>query len=227
MDISHTIDQGFTSSLVHLDNFAERDALGPVQRDEALLLFGLVAVIRPETVVEFGFSKGHSALNFLQALGGYGKLFSFDISEISEEIARVFSKVENFVFIRKPQQDFVPHDIENRKIDFVFFDGAHQLDIGKSTFMACLPCLSENAIVVVHDTGTWNRSLFTEAHRRFAGSKNADWLNQEEFQHQKEERQFVNWIANEFEEFQVLHLHSNNCMRHGLTILQRRRLLAI
>ena len=52
--------------------------LGPLQDDEALLLYGLVRALRPRTVVEFGTAHGFSALNFLQAL--------FDDQE-----ARVFS----------------------------------------------------------------------------------------------------------------------------------------
>jgi predicted O-methyltransferase YrrM len=228
MEIQKIISQNFTSSLLHLNSFEEKDALGPVQRAEALLLFGLVAVTRPKTIVEFGFSRGHSSLNFLQALQGSGKVFSFDISSAAEEIARQnFNTVENFKFIRKAQQDFSAQDIDNREIDFLFFDGAHELVVGRATFAACLPSLSAEAIVAVHDTGVWNRCHFSECHRKFSATRRGSWLNGEEFQHQKEEREFVNWIANQFEEFQVIHLHSKNCIRHGLTLLQRRRLLEI
>jgi hypothetical protein len=42
--------------LAHIADFAEENALGPIQRDEALLLLAMVCVLRPKTIVEFGFS---------------------------------------------------------------------------------------------------------------------------------------------------------------------------
>src|SRR5437868_1698235 len=57
--------QGF--DLSHLSTYDE-NVIGPIQRDEAVLLFGLIRVLRPLTVVEFGFQVGQSAFNFLRAL---------------------------------------------------------------------------------------------------------------------------------------------------------------
>jgi predicted O-methyltransferase YrrM len=48
-------------SLSHLRTFEEYPA-GPIQRDEALLLYALVKTVDPKTIVEFGFLAGHSAL---------------------------------------------------------------------------------------------------------------------------------------------------------------------
>ncbi len=65
----------------HLLSYANADALGPIQRDEAVALFGLVRTLRPKTVVEFGFFHGHSAFNFLCALDGDARLYSYDPSD--------------------------------------------------------------------------------------------------------------------------------------------------
>src|SRR3954463_13145797 len=51
--------------LAHLAWYEEELAVGPLQREEALLLFALVRVMRPAVVVELGFLQGRSALNFL------------------------------------------------------------------------------------------------------------------------------------------------------------------
>lgn len=46
--------------LLNLGFYREESAFGPLQREEALLLAAVVRVLRPRTIVEFGFSRGHS-----------------------------------------------------------------------------------------------------------------------------------------------------------------------
>src|SRR4051794_25675037 len=72
--------------LAHLALYKE-DAEGPVQRDEALLLHALIRVLRPQTVIEIGFYRGHSALNFLRALTADARLYSFDVASNCVELA--------------------------------------------------------------------------------------------------------------------------------------------
>lgn len=74
--------------VVHLQSYIEKDAIGPLQRDEALALFGLVRTLRPKTIVEFGFFHGHSAFNFLCAMEQDAKIFSYDVSEDSKKKGR-------------------------------------------------------------------------------------------------------------------------------------------
>ena len=66
--------------ITHLKDYSNLVS-GPVQSDEALLLFSIVKVINPLVIVEFGFSEGHSSLNFLKALSQDGFLYSFDCSK--------------------------------------------------------------------------------------------------------------------------------------------------
>jgi predicted O-methyltransferase YrrM len=68
----------------HILSFRE-EQIGPVYRDEALFLFALTRVLRPQTIVEFGFKTGHSALNFLAAADPDCHVFSYDIAVESEE----------------------------------------------------------------------------------------------------------------------------------------------
>lgn len=207
--------------------FVGEEALGPLQRDEARLLLSLIQVVRPQTVVEFGFSSGVSAFNFLQALGKDAHLYSYDIGEYSRKIAHTaFRGYKNFHFFHKSQDAFSPEDIEGKKIDFAFIDGAHDEAINQRTFKAILPHLSETAIIAVHDTGTWNKKHFLPIHQEYAARMPENWLNKDEFQVFVEERRFTNWIADTYPEFQLIHLHSQRCLRHGLTLLQRNRLLA-
>jgi predicted O-methyltransferase YrrM len=210
----------------HLVTMREEDAYGPVQREEALFLFGIIQAARPKTVVEFGFHGGRSAFNFLQALPQDAQLYSYDISDGSQRIAEeCFRGFSNFHFLKKSQELFSPDDIERRPVDFVFIDAAHDLELNKTTFKALLPCLDPAAIVAVHDTGTWSKEHFFPIHKALAEKRPQDWLNENEFQHQKEEREFVNWIGATFPDFQIIHFHSKDCLRHGTTLLQRKRTL--
>ena len=99
----------------HVVSFRD-DQTGTVDRDEALSLVGLTRILFPQTIVEFGFLSGHSALNFMLAAPPDYRVFSYDISDNSEEIARrCLRRFENFRFIKKSQTDFSPSDIDHRK----------------------------------------------------------------------------------------------------------------
>lgn len=210
-------------NVYHLFRYQERDAIGPVQREEALLLHAITAVVRPKVVVEFGFFAGNSAFNFLMALDRDARLFSFDISDEAEGRAkRRLGSFRNFRFIRKSQADFHPDDVEGLPVDLVFIDAAHDLKINQATWKAILPQLSPDALVFIHDTGTWSRKHFTEMHEDIARSHSpAAWISAGELMHQPDERFFVNWILDNYPGFNAVHFHSKNCLRHGLTALQR------
>lgn len=207
--------------VMHLLSYRENDVVGPLQRAEALLLNAVVQVVVPKVVVEFGFFAGHSAFNFLRALAPGAKLYSYDIADYSAETARAaFRGFENFRFLLKSQDQFEPADIDHQKIDLVFFDAVHDFQLNQSTWTRVLPSLAERALVVVHDTGTWGRA---DALATFPASELNEerWINENEFEHQPGERQFVNWIRAEYPEYSAIHFHSLATLRHGLTILQR------
>ena len=86
-----------------------------------MFLFSLVRVLRPKVVVEFGFHWGHSSFNFLAALDEDAHLYSFDIAESSNRIAKnYFSHRKNFTFHFKSQTDVAPGDFQHLPIDLIF-----------------------------------------------------------------------------------------------------------
>lgn len=208
--------------LAHLAFIPEETAIGPLQRDEALVLHGLVRTVRPAVIVEFGFLMGDSALNFLQALPPASRVHSFDISEEAAAIARVFPH-PNFTFHRKSQDQITAADVQFAPIDLVFLDASHDLDVNRATFERVEGLLAQDAIVVVHDTGAWPAHLVAglPPHARFAAQTPEGWVSADEFVHQPDERAFVNWLRDVHPEFAQIHLHSTRTIRHGLTILQR------
>jgi predicted O-methyltransferase YrrM len=209
----------------HIFSFRE-EQVGPVHREEALFLFGLTRVIRPQTIVEFGFRAGHSAFNFLVAADPGCQVFSYDIADRSEVIARrCLGHIKNFRFIKKSQSDFSSSDIENRKIDLCFFDASHDLALNLKTFELIRPHLAETAIIAVHDTGVWHRKFFKNQHRSYIGSdegkRTGRWFDAEQYQPAVTERLFVNALLRNDPEFSQIHLHSTYTLRNGITLLQK------
>jgi predicted O-methyltransferase YrrM len=211
--------------LSHLSVFGEPGDIGPVQRDEALLLYALTRVLRPRVIVEMGFLYGRSALNFLQAMPEGARLHSFDISEGAEEVARTqFAGAPNFTFHRTSQTDIEPAHVGGEPIDLVFLDAAHDLELNQRTWERLQTMLAPRATIAVHDTGTWSRKRMLAQHDAYAATAGtqAGWLSDDEYQHQRDERLFVNWILETHPHFGTVHLHTTDTLRHGLTLLQRR-----
>ena len=205
--------------LAHLASYEEL-AVGPVQRDEALVLHGLVRATRPRTIVEIGFLNGHSAFNFLRALDEDARLYSFDVDPACERIARRhFGNDPRLVYRTRAQETLTREDVDGRPVDFVFFDGAHDLSLNQEAFRRLLPMLSQDAIVTVHDTGTVPRAFMADWDPRLEETER--WIGDAEYEHQPGERAFVNWLLEDHPEFAQLHLHTHRWPRFGLTLLQR------
>jgi hypothetical protein len=85
--------------------------------------------------------------------------------------------------------------------------------------------MSQEGIIGIHDTGLWRRKYFAPIHQAYANQRPQEWLTPELFQHQREEREFVNWIITENAGYSVVHFHSVNTVRHGLTFVARTRTL--
>jgi hypothetical protein len=207
--------------------YEEENCIGPIQRSEALLLHAIVKVVNPKTIVEFGFCKGHSAFNFLEAMAQDAKLFSFDIGKASKmHSEKFFPRDDRFHFVFKSQDQFSSKDIGNRSVDIVFFDASHNIKLNQKTFLNILPYLSESSLIIIHDTGLWNKRFFQPIHHSFVKACLASqWVDDEHFAHQPDERLFVNWIISTFPEFRAIFFDSDTCLRHGLTILQKGGLL--
>ena len=218
--------QKFQLDVDHLQGYPEEDAMGPLQRSGALLLFSLVQVIRPRVILEFGFNDGHSALNFLLAGGRNCHVYSYDLNnEVQSKAEAISNRFTNFTFHLKSQADFSAEDLNGECVDFVFIDASHDLQLNMTTWDRLKPTLSATATIVVHDTGLWNRGNFRPIHKWFVDKGFGKWVSTTEFAHQPDERMFVDWIVDDASEFVAIHCHSQAVIRHGLTILQRRQSL--
>jgi predicted O-methyltransferase YrrM len=214
--------------LAHLPFFDEEGASGPLQRDEALLLHALVRVLRPRTVVEFGFLGGHSALNFLTALPSGSRLYSFDVDAGSAAAARrFFAGRADFRFVHKSQDEITAADVDGGPIDLAFLDASHELALNRRTFERLQDLLAEDAVVAVHDTGTWAPRHMAPVHVEHTRAEPGFWLAGGEYAHRPEEREFVNWVREAHPEYAQLNLHTTRALRHGMTLLQRSHALTL
>jgi predicted O-methyltransferase YrrM len=208
----------------HLTILPSNRMQGALQKDDALLLYGLVKMIRPKLVVEFGFGKGYSSLNFLNAIDRDARVVSFDILESCEQIARKsMPHTGRYKFIGKSALEITASDLGYEKADLVYWDAIYDPVINLQVFEVLKPLLSENAILALHDTGAWQKKYMGTSHFTYAEAHKDSWLNEEMFQQQKGQRKFVNVLMEKYPEYQVIHLHSERYLRCGMTLLQKRK----
>ena len=105
--------------LSHLTQDHTQRVLGPIQDDEALLLFALCKSMIIKNVVEIGVQSGYSTLNFVKAVGEDGNVISFDVDFFNK-------KFPNFTFIHKNAANVEESDIP-WEIDLVFFDSHDEM----------------------------------------------------------------------------------------------------
>ncbi|MDY6990327.1 MAG: class I SAM-dependent methyltransferase [Thermodesulfobacteriota bacterium] len=205
--------------LSHLEQPGKREA---VQQEEALFLYSLVKVLRPRTIVEFGFAAGYSARNFLAAMPEDCHLYSYDPSPDAFKFAGKI-KDERFTFYQKRGEDFMPSDIEGRPIEIAFLDASHVFEHNKKVFEKIKGYLSDACIIIVHDTGLYNKD-FMEVEWRIPGSF---YVTDKGYAHRPQERIFVNYLKRRYPQFGQIHLHSMNVGRMGLTVIQRYKKLDV
>jgi len=209
--------------LVHLA-FYDEITWGPVQRDEALFLHALVRAVRPEVVLEIGFLHGDSAFNFLRAMDADARLYSFDVDPACAAVASErLGHDPRFVFRTRSQDALTREDIDGRLADFVFLDAAHDLGLNEATFERLLELTAPEAILAIHDTGAIPRALVPAGHWTLGVTER--WAG-DDYEHQPDERAFVNRLLERHPEFSQVHVHSRRAFRHGLTLVQRSRRLA-
>lgn len=179
----------------------ELPMLGPALDEDIKVLQAIIQATDPKLVIEFGFFHGKSAKGMLDAMSPDARIISYDCTKDG--------KIDDprFTFMKKSQEDFEP--VPN--VDFVFLDASHDLDLNRLTWIALEPCLTPNAIVAVHDTGTWPSNLWNRPEGYDLGGR---------YIPRPDERRFVNWLKVHYPDYQQIHLHSNTQVRHGITLLQ-------
>ncbi|MFA5197689.1 MAG: class I SAM-dependent methyltransferase [Patescibacteria group bacterium] len=139
-------------NLSHLTQANDQSKPGPIQDDEALLLFALIRVTRIKRILELGAGNGYSAVNFCAAIGSNGKVYSVDwgIDASCPKIA------DNHIVIVKNVADLNAKDLDEEPIDLVFFDcHAYEAELCAFQSLRKSGIITDKTIFVFHDTNLW------------------------------------------------------------------------
>lgn len=137
-----------------------------MKKSEQAFLCGLIKKYAPEKILEVGIAAGATSLvllNAIKKLGLSSKMYSVDLSEMY-----YMDNTKNTGFLLKEAAsyglDLTNHSLLLGKvaaarmegigegIDFLILDTTHQLPGEVLEFLALLPYLTKDAVVVVHDT---------------------------------------------------------------------------
>lgn len=200
--------------LSHLTQEASQEVGGPIQDDEALLLFALIRSMRLKTVVEIGGLGGYSARNFCAAVGPKGKVITLDLYPLPK-VAR------NHIVLIGDAMGMRGDAFGVDRFDLVFFD-CHEYEV-QLQFLRNLEAdglIDDATVICLHDTNTHPAKYYDWAYEVPEG-----WV------HQPVERRLVNTLHTlGYDAFCV---HSRNeshdaalPYRHGLTLMRKFRSLS-
>jgi hypothetical protein len=198
--------------LSHLVQPPTQAVLGPIQDDEALLLFAVIRVMRLRSILEIGGLGGYSAVNFLKAVGPDGIVFTCDINPVHQ-------RALNHRVIHKDVRFLTDKDVDGVILDLVFFD-CHDYAVQMEMYLTLRRAgvISDRTMLALHDTNLHPRQYVTWAYP--VEGEDAGFV------HQVAERKMVN----DFKRlgYDALCFHTRmDChdeklpFRHGLTILKK------
>ena len=199
-------DKNHKYDLSHLTQNEMGIEFGPIQDDEALLLYAVCKVVQAQTIIEFGGLGGYSAKNFLKAMGDEGVLYTVDNNP------NTISLSQNHRVIIKNVGDVTPYDFDSKTIDLLFFD-CHDLNQQRQAFHTLKEAklITPDTLLAIHDTGTHPSKLCNWSYPSPYG-----WI------HQPSERELVNYLQSQ--DYYSIPFHCPNprpplLCRHGLTLL--------
>lgn len=192
-----------TYDLSHLTQDTRR-VYGPIQDDEALLLYAIVKCMGITAVLEVGGQTGYSARNFLAAGAEVVTIDIDPVPTLSPRHRVIQANAATASLDGIPRCGLVFFDAHDEAAQWRFYERAVDAEV-----------IDDDTALAVHDTG-----LHAEKFVWWSVPCGAGWA------HQPAERRFVErlraagWAA--------IHAHDDFAAepRHGLTILQKPRSLA-
>ena len=192
-----------------MERIREQVKLGAMLEPEARLLQALIQVTLPETIVEFGYHGGYSSGKMLEALDYPAMIYSYDVKRPSPALIRSDKRLK---IHWKDMKTFSSEDVDGREVDLVFFDASHDYEDNMVAWKALEPCLADDAYLVIHDTGYWITENFD-----YPLGEDEDGKRY----HCPDERRWVTWL--EGEGWNAVTFFTDKRVRHGITVLQRKK----
>ena len=201
----------------HLTQPSHQRVGGPIQDDEALLLYAVVRCMRVRRVLEIGGLGGYSARNFLQAVK-----WDVNTAVYTVDINPVPSQASNHFTIQKDVALLQPEDVHALPLDLVFFD-AHVLDQQMNMFVKFvnLGLITDDTIIALHDTNLHPKKTAKWSYPIADNNGDAGFV------HQDVERKMVNLLRKQFG-YDAFCLHTRMTRhdeilstRHGVTLMKK------
>jgi predicted O-methyltransferase YrrM len=206
-------------NLTHLTQDERQVVWGPIQDDEALLLYSLVRVFRFKRVLEIGGLSGYSARNFLEALS-----YSQETALYTCDINPVPKLADNHHIIIKDAKDLNLDDLNNAPIDLLFFDCHDMVQMEIYYNLLKNKLIDDKTCIALHDTNLHYYPYTLQAPAEVKYIEVAD--ERGGFSHQPVERQMVNIFKTlGYDILQVSttkEQHNDNFpFRHGISICKK------
>lgn len=191
--------------------------LGPIQADEALFLYGLCKMVRPQIVLEIGCLIGQSLRVWINA--GVPFIYAVD-AKISEEVKQLRKEQGSNGMMLFEQDMCDPIDFVRGVPDLVFIDASHVFEHNKAVVNNLLPVLQPGALVIFHDTGHWKPEHITPERQWFLDNYGGEWYQKlQAWAHHPGEKATIGWVSNNTN-WQRIDLWTTEVARYGLTVFQ-------
>jgi predicted O-methyltransferase YrrM len=201
--------------LSHLTQSSDQRVGGPIQDDEALLLYGLIKVMRLRRILEVGGLSGYSATNFLKAVGDTGTVYTVDLTPVPRQ-------AKNHRVITKDATLLTPEDVDSKELDLVFFD-CHVFRAQMELYfhLRAKKIITQNTVLALHDT-----NVHPTPSRRAFQIKGGGYVHQPVERNMADDFRRLGYDAISFHT--KLNRHDASLpYRHGLTILRKYQKLAV
>ena len=207
--------------LAHLSQPDNQAVMGPIQDDEALLLYSLVRCMLMRTVLEIGGLGGYSANNFCKAVGPLGRVYSIDINPMPVVAPNHRVVVKDARHLSRADLPDMPEG----PVDLIFFD-CHDYDVQMTLFERLVAdgLIGDNTTIALHDT---NVHPTQTAPWVYPAPDPPGWV------HCPAERRMVNELRTRHG-YEALNVHTQPTRhspalpyRHGLSILTKPRALSV
>lgn len=204
--------------LDHLTQPDHQRVVGPIQDDEALFLYSIIRGMRLSRILEFGGLDGYSARNFIKAAESIPynnenyKVYTVDIQKVPSQGDETHHKV-----ITKDAKDLTNEDLDNKPIEFVFFDCHDMSQLNVYYLLKSKNIITDETVIGLHDTNLH----FPQFTGKFMTGK-----PDEPYPHQSVERIMVNTFKSlGYDCFSLHTTHEKHSRefpcRHGVTICQK------
>lgn len=191
--------------------------LGPIQQDEALFLYALCKMVRPQIVLEIGCLIGQSLRVWINA--GVPFIYAVD-AVISDEVKELRRGQGSNGMMCLEQDMCEPIDFVRGIPDLVFIDASHVFEHNKAVVNSLVNVLGSGALVIFHDTGHWRGLHVTKDMQWFLDTYGGYW--DEELMahvHHPGEKETIAWISKNTK-WERIDLWTTEVARYGLTIFQ-------